>query len=190
MVFLLVFTITVLPVSITYFGEGLDTMNSWAVSINSVVEVLFIADIIINFRTGIVSAYATPDYVSRSYCNNACKYFVIITSNKRIVVTQVILDAKEVAKRYLKGWFVVDLISSIPFDQFILIATSGHDAASTSVLKLSQALKILRLAKMLSLLKLLRISRLLRYIQKWENVSIKMASMFLIMPAFSLDIAV
>ncbi len=81
-----------------------------------------------------------------------------------------ILVSKEVAKRYLKGWFVVDLISSIPFDQFILIATRGS-AISPSVLQVSRALRILRLTKMLSLLKLLRISRLLRYIRKWEDVS-------------------
>ncbi len=61
MVFLLVFTITVLPVSITYFGDELN--YSW-VSINALVDFLFITDIIINFRTGVVAAYPAPDYVS------------------------------------------------------------------------------------------------------------------------------
>ena len=61
MFFLLVFTITVLPVSITYFGGEVD--YEW-VSVNSLVDILFIADIIINFRTGVVSADVIPDYVT------------------------------------------------------------------------------------------------------------------------------
>ena len=82
---------------------------------------------------------------------------------------QVILAPKVVAKRYLFGWFVVDFVSSVPFDSITLIFTNGE--ASNSLLKASRALKIIRLAKLLSLLRLLRISRLLRFMQRWEDVS-------------------
>ena len=95
------------------------------------------------------------------------------------MVPQVILDPKQVAKRYIKGWFFVDVASSIPFDYLTLIATRGSSGISPSLLKASRALRILRLAKMLSLLRLLRISRLLRYIQRWEDVCYCMASMHL-----------
>ena len=73
------------------------------------------------------------------------------------------------AKKYLKGWFVIDVTSSFPFDYFTLIATRGE--VSSSLLKASRALRVIRLAKLLSLLKLLRISRLLRFMQRWEDVS-------------------
>lgn len=95
------------------------------------------------------------------------------------MVPQVILDPKQVAKRYVKGWFFVDFASSIPFDYLTLIATRGSSGISPSLLKASRALRILRLAKMLSLLRLLRISRLLRYIQRWEDVCYFMPSMYL-----------
>lgn len=85
---------------------------------------------------------------------------------------QVILDPKIVAKKYLKGWFVVDVTSSFPFDYFTLIATRGE--VSSSLLKASRALRVIRLAKLLSLLRLLRISRLLRFMQRWEDVSYSM----------------
>ena len=82
---------------------------------------------------------------------------------------QVILDPKVVARKYLRGWFAVDFISSFPFDYFTLIATGGE--ISPSLLKASRALRVIRLAKLLSLVRLLRISKLLRFIQRWEDVS-------------------
>ena len=87
-----------------------------------------------------------------------------------MLVFQVILDSRTVAKRYLLGWFIVDFISSVPFDSITLIFTNGE--VSSSLLKASRALRIIRLAKLLSLLRLLRISRLLRFMQRWEDVSI------------------
>ncbi len=86
-----------------------------------------------------------------------------------MLVLQVILDPRVVAKKYVKGWFAVDLSSSFPFDYFTLIATQGQ--VDSSLLKASRALRVIRLAKLLSLLRLLRISRLLRFIQRWEEVS-------------------
>ena len=73
------------------------------------------------------------------------------------------------AKKYLKGWFIVDVTSSFPFDYFTLIATRGQ--VNSSLLKASRALRVIRLTKLLSLLRLLRISRLLRFMQRWEDVS-------------------
>ena len=60
MVFLLIFTVIVLPVSITFFGDKFDPR--W-LAINSIVDTLFFMDICINFRTGIVTADAIPDQV-------------------------------------------------------------------------------------------------------------------------------
>ena len=81
------------------------------------------------------------------------------------------------AKKYLKGWFVIDVASSFPFDYFTLIATGGE--VSSSLLKASRALRVIRLAKLLSLLKLLRISRLLRFMQRWEDVSYSLVHAFM-----------
>ena len=70
--------------------------------------------------------------------------------------------------RYMRTWFWLDFISSIPFDYILSSATGDSDGIA--VKGASRALKFLRLAKLLSLLKLLRISRILRYIKQCEEV--------------------
>lgn len=60
MVILLVFTVTVLPVSISFFSETLDP--AW-LSVNTLTDFLFVMDIIINFRTGIVAVDGSPQFV-------------------------------------------------------------------------------------------------------------------------------
>lgn len=60
MVLLLIFTVTVLPVSIAFFSDNIDP--GW-LSVNSIVDTLFIMDMIINFRTGIVSLDSVHEHV-------------------------------------------------------------------------------------------------------------------------------
>lgn len=60
-------------------------------------------------------------------------------------------DHKEIAVRYLKGWFIIDLISIVPFD--LILHTNQN------ILK---SLRISRLIKLYRLLRLLRVSRLLK----------------------------
>ena len=67
-VILLIFTVIVLPVSIAFYSED-QTEPVW-LTINSIVDILFITDIVINFRTGIASS-DNPNIVR---CNT---YFLI-----------------------------------------------------------------------------------------------------------------
>ena len=60
-VVLLIFTVIVLPVSIAFYSEE-QTKPVW-LTLNTIVDVLFITDIVINFRTGIASS-DNPDIVS------------------------------------------------------------------------------------------------------------------------------
>ena len=53
-VLLLLFTITVLPVSIAFYSD--DQTNPAWLTVNVIVDVLFISDIVINFKTGIFSS--------------------------------------------------------------------------------------------------------------------------------------
>lgn len=57
---LLLFTVIVLPVSIAFYSED-QTKPVW-LTINTLVDILFITDIVINFRTGIAST-DNPDIV-------------------------------------------------------------------------------------------------------------------------------
>lgn len=96
----------------------------------------------------------------------------MIFSSKRVLIvglidqesrSEIILDGKTIAIKYLKGWFVIDALSSLPID-YIFLALGGH------LYTAGRAVKILRLTKILQLLRLLRISRLVRYIQLWQEV--------------------
>ncbi|KAL6469342.1 hypothetical protein MHYP_G00228660 [Metynnis hypsauchen] len=115
-----------------------ETTTPWII-FNVVSDTFFLMDLVLNFRTGIV------------FEDN----------------TEIILDPKMIKKKYLRTWFVVDFISSIPVDYIFLIVEKGIDS---EVYKTARALRIVRFTKILSLLRLLRLSRLIRYIHQWEEI--------------------
>ncbi|XP_064646364.1 potassium voltage-gated channel subfamily H member 8-like isoform X12 [Lineus longissimus] len=84
------------------------------------VEVLFIIDIIFNFRT---------TYVSRG--------------------GQVVYDPKLIALNYIKGWFLLDLLAAIPFDLFYAFqvgdALMQGPEKKIHLLKLARMLRLARL---------------------------------------------
>ncbi|PKU29855.1 potassium sodium hyperpolarization-activated cyclic nucleotide-gated channel 4 [Limosa lapponica baueri] len=116
-----------------------ENTTPWIV-FNVVSDTFFLIDLVLNFRTGIV-----------------------VEDN-----TEIILDPQRIKMKYLKSWFVVDFISSIPVDYIFLIVETRIDS---EVYKTARALRIVRFTKILSLLRLLRLSRLIRYIHQWEEVS-------------------
>ncbi|OCU00678.1 potassium/sodium hyperpolarization-activated cyclic nucleotide-gated channel 2 [Xenopus laevis] len=115
-----------------------ETTAPWIV-FNVVSDTFFLMDLVLNFRTGIV-----------------------IEDN-----TEIILDPQKIKRKYLRTWFVVDFVSSIPVDYIFLIVEKGIDS---EVYKTARALRIVRFTKILSLLRLLRLSRLIRYIHQWEEI--------------------
>ncbi|XP_029380613.1 potassium/sodium hyperpolarization-activated cyclic nucleotide-gated channel 2-like [Echeneis naucrates] len=115
-----------------------ETTTPWII-FNVVSDTFFLMDLVLNFRTGI-----------------------IIEDN-----SDIILDPKTIKMKYLKTWFIVDFISSIPVDYIFLIVEKGIDS---EVYKTARALRIVRFTKILSLLRLLRLSRLIRYIHQWEEI--------------------
>uniref|UniRef100_A0A8C6UX94 Hyperpolarization activated cyclic nucleotide-gated potassium channel 4 n=1 Tax=Neogobius melanostomus TaxID=47308 RepID=A0A8C6UX94_9GOBI len=106
---------------------------------NVVSDTFFLMDLVLNFRTGIVKE------------DN----------------TEIILDPQLIKVKYLKSWFAVDFISSIPVDYIFLIVETRIDS---DFYKTARALRIVRFTKILSLLRLLRLSRLIRYIHQWEEI--------------------
>ncbi|XP_038640419.1 potassium/sodium hyperpolarization-activated cyclic nucleotide-gated channel 1 [Scyliorhinus canicula] len=115
-----------------------ENTTPWIV-FNVLSDTFFLVDLVLNFRTGIV-----------------------VEDN-----TEIILDPQMIKMKYLKSWFVVDFISSIPVDYIFLIVETRIDS---EVYKTARALRIVRFTKILSLLRLLRLSRLIRYIHQWEEI--------------------
>lgn len=141
MVLLITSHVFILPVSIAFSNHELSP--GWIV-MNCFSDAIFFVDMLLNFRTGIV------DFDRQE---------------------EVILDKKIIRQRYLRGWFIIDALSSIPFDYIYLIVSSySSDEANKGILQASRILRMFKLTKLLSLLKLLRVSRIVRYIQELEEV--------------------
>ena len=62
-------------------------------------------------------------------------------------------DKKEIARKYLKSWFVMDLLSIFPFD-YILDAANINQFAR--VLRFGKLYKLVRMTRMVRFLKLLK----------------------------------
>ncbi|KAM4664368.1 potassium/sodium hyperpolarization-activated cyclic nucleotide-gated channel 3 [Discoglossus pictus] len=138
MLLLMVGNLIILPVGITFFKD--ENTPPWIV-FNVLSDTFFLADLVLNFRTGIV-----------------------VEDN-----TEIILDPHTIKMKYLKSWFLVDFVSSIPVD-YIFLIVDLETPVDSEVYKTARALRIVRFTKILSLLRLLRLSRLIRYIHQWEEI--------------------
>ena len=103
-----------------------DETVMWTI-LNAIIDFSFLIDIIITFFT--------------AYFDEKLMHLVI--------------DKKVIAKKYLKFWFWMDLLSIIPFDRIFMEANSdfGNMAKFTRVGKLYKMIRMLRMVKMIRLLK-------------------------------------
>ena len=72
--------------------------------------------------------------------------------------------------RYVKTWFTLDVISSLPISNIVLACWGKNEHVYMGLKGASRALKFLKIVKLLNLLKLLRLSRIIRGISQHENV--------------------
>ena len=98
--------------------------------INRMVDLGFMADIFVNFNL--------------AYFDKAASLWVV--------------KKPMIAKRYLKTWFVIDVVSILPFDSLGLVFESDS----------IQQLKILRIVRLLRLIKLLRVLRSSRVLARMQ----------------------
>ena len=104
---------------------------------NLFVDIFFLFDCYIHFRTG--------------YHDNG----------------EFIHDRKNIALNYMKGWFFIDFVTSVPVPWVVAVSydVTGIDS-STDVLRLPRLLRIL---KVLRLIKLLRLFKLMKMMSQWEQ---------------------
>ena len=111
---------------IVAFTDGDD--SSWySIVFNTIIDIWFMTDIIINFRT----SYITP------------------TSGEEI------MNFKLIAFEYLKGRFWIDLLASIPFDYIVLIfSTDDSNSWILQTISLLKLVRVLRLSRLITHLNL------------------------------------
>ncbi|KAK6487004.1 potassium/sodium hyperpolarization-activated cyclic nucleotide-gated channel 1-like [Huso huso] len=142
MVFITFINLIAIPMELAFL-EGEHTEEFRMVIFNLCSDTLFLLDIAINFRMG------------------------VITEDSEVVL----LDPKLIACHYLKSWFVLDLISAFPVDYVILIVKELEEDQSTTTYTASKLVRVVLFARIFSLIRLLRVSRLVRFFSEWEQVA-------------------
>lgn len=97
----------------------------------------------------------------------------------------------QIFKNYLKGWFWIDAISTIPFNWFVtgvFADESPSDADNTNIFQGVRLLRSVRIFRFLRILKLLRLTKLQRILIKVEDyiASSALATVFVFIRLLSL----
>jgi hypothetical protein len=100
--------------------------------VDAVIDVFFIVDVCLNFRTA---------YYTRSGVREA--------------------RASKMAQHYLRGWFFIDFISCLPVGYIMYFYDDASSDASSSNSSNARILKIARLIRLSKMLRLARIKRIL-----------------------------
>ena len=99
--------------------------------------------------------------VSSIYINAIvdCCFFldILVTFNTAVHVSQVkiVEDRKQIAKMYLKKWFWIDLLVTLPYDQII----SLYNPSFQNVVALSKFVRIMKIVRLVRLLKLIKVAK-------------------------------
>jgi hypothetical protein len=158
----LLFTATITPYEVCLLWDDVEfatLVPSGAIvlfTINWIVNLIFIVDIVFNFFLPYKESVKNGGGTVKSH--------------------------RKIAARYLKGWFPIDIISVIPFDNIMM----GVDTSGISNPAIFSMIRMLRLLRLIKLARILRASRIF---SRWEN-SISMSSADLSLLKFMVLIAI
>ncbi len=120
--FLLIYTCMEVPVTLAF---NIDLTLSHFSGVNAlVIDILLLTDVVITFRTAYFDKW----------------------DRLRLVI-----DPHQIAKRYLTGWFLIDFLTSVPFE-FMLPGTT-----MAKMVKIFRIFRFVRIIKMLRLLKMMKL---------------------------------
>eukprot|EP00935_MAST-01C_sp_MAST-1C-sp1_P000912 g912.t1 len=141
---LILYSVLIIPFRI---GFGVDCTHIVAFVFDCLVDIMFFLDIILNFRT----AYFDRERVSGRDRE--------MTAQRHRDVAGIVTKPLKIAKRYLRGWFWIDIVSTVPIDMIVqasLTGTVGGCGGQSEVrsIKLVRVLRLVRLVKMVRVLKL------------------------------------
>ncbi|GAQ90104.1 K+-channel ERG and related proteins [Klebsormidium nitens] len=118
----IVYTMLSLPFQLCF---DVSLTGGW-LTIEFLVDVIFLVDVAMNFRTGYVEKQRDE-----------------MRDGLRIIRPQkIVMRPQRVARHYLRTWFAIDLVSSLPYD-LLLVANVGH-----STVNIVQFLRLFRLFRL------------------------------------------
>ena len=120
---LAIFNCFAIPVDVAFEPSFMD---SWYfLLINSVIDLFFFLDLVVNFRTTFIHSK---------------------TGNE-------IIEPKLIAFYYLKGRFWIDLLATIPFDTFASLLIGSQSSSFLGIFSLLKLVRVLRLNRIISIMK-------------------------------------
>lgn len=128
--------------------------------------------VIIPYRIGFNISESGPSAIFDECVTVAFFIDMCVTFNTAYVDTQsdvLIIDRALIAKRYLKRWFWIDLVSTIPFDTLFSLFTNANSSLSS-----------IRLIRMLRLFRLFKLSRLLKMDEVLDSVGLSPSAVSLL----------
>ena len=103
----------------------------------------------------------------------SCFFFdIVINFNSGYLKKgQIIMDRKMIFVHYLKGWFILDLISSFPYDWVISgkVVSKANYYTNYQYSKATQLLKIVRVTKIFGLIRLVKLMKVRHYVYRIED---------------------
>ncbi len=79
---------------------------------------------------------------------------------------KILVSQSAIMDHYLKGWFTVDLLSTVPFDELVPLIIAGVSSGALRSVKAIRAVRLLRLFKVF------RVARLSRKLKDAKSVEI------------------
>uniref|UniRef100_A0A2K5QNX6 Potassium voltage-gated channel subfamily H member 6 n=1 Tax=Cebus imitator TaxID=2715852 RepID=A0A2K5QNX6_CEBIM len=125
---LVIYTAVFTPYSAAFLLSDQDESQRGACSytcspltvVDLIVDIMFVVDIVINFRT--------------TYVDNN---------------DEVVSHPRRIAVHYFKGWFLIDMVAAIPFDLLIFRTGSDETTTLIGLLKTARLLRLVRVARKL-----------------------------------------
>jgi len=94
------------------------------------------------------------------YLTDVVLIFFTVDFNKN---DDLIVDKKVIARNYLRGWFVPDLLTCLPFELFL------PNNKKNDLPKLLRVLKLTKIRKFVKMFRIVRVSKILREYKKLED---------------------
>jgi len=138
----LVFVAIVTPYEVAFLAPEVN----WLLFMNRFIDGIFIVDMVLQFLT-------------------AVKIRVKLGASRSRRESGWIRNRGEIAKRYLRGWFSLDVLSLIPFD-FLSVYMAGN-----AIVKHLVSFRAIRIVRLLKILKVLKMSRTISQLQIYFSIS-------------------
>ena len=153
----MIYTFIVLPLQVTFFVNEPSEVMSNSWLLDRFVDFIFFIDMILTFFTPVMDKYD------------------LATSHSQI------------AKIYLQGWFFIDLVALLPFEDITELFIGSGDLNTLSFLvRLLKIFRLFRLVKLLRLFKSFDMKNTDNYIIKFMVWNLKDTPVIVVLPNFFL----